>query len=154
MRINVISILMIAPGLLAQAGANCTQVGGAIITNFVDQTTTIGPASGDLKGGVGVTVLSTASGPNNSTVFHNQHRWVTESGETIMLAQADATAYPTPVPGVFAVVYNNGVQITGGTGRFAGSGGNLAIFGAVNLGQGQIVLRYQGEVCSKPVTGR
>ncbi len=153
MRIILLSILIIGPCLHAQGGANCKEVGGAILTDFVDQTTTLGTATGDLKGGLGVTVLSTASGPNNSTVFHNQHHWVTESGDTIMVAEADATAYPTPIAGVFATAYNNGVQITGGTGRFAGSSGVLAVFGAVNLSQGQVVLRYQGQVCFKPVPG-
>ncbi len=36
----------------------CRQVGGTISTNFLNPTTTFGSATGDLSGGVGVTVLS------------------------------------------------------------------------------------------------
>jgi hypothetical protein len=43
---------VIAPTLLAQGGANCKNVGGAVLTNFLDQTTTLGTA----------TVLSLSSG--------------------------------------------------------------------------------------------
>ena len=78
----------------------------------------------------------------------NHHHWVTESGDTVFFADADATAFPTSVQGLLAVSYTNGINVTGGTGRFAGATGQLAtVFGAVNLGQGQIVLRYQGQVC-------
>jgi len=150
MRLTLLTILMIAPRLFAQNGANCQQAGGAILTNFLDPSTTLGSATGDFKGGIAVTVLTAAPGPNGSTVFHNQHRWVTESGDTIALAEADATASPAQAGAVSAIVYVKGVQVTGGTGRFAGASGSLAIFGAIN-GEGQLVLRYQGQVCFKPV---
>lgn len=147
MRATMLLLLLIAPCLMAEDGARCKDVGGAVSTNFIDQTTTLGTATGDLGGGLGVDVLSVASGANGSTVFHNHHRWVTQSGDTISFADADATAYPTPIPGLYAASYNRGIQITGGTGRFAGASGTLAVFGAVNLSQGQIVLRYTGQVC-------
>jgi hypothetical protein len=58
-RQNMLKSLMIlvvmAPALLAQGGANCKVVGGAILTNFLDPSTTLGTATGDLKGGLGVT---------------------------------------------------------------------------------------------------
>ena len=130
-----------------EAVPHCRDVGGAILTNFLDQTTTLGTATGDLRGGLGVNVLSVAPGANGSTVFHNHHHWVTESGDAIFFADADATAFPSGVPGLFAASYINGINITGGTGRFAGTTGKLAVFGAVNLVQGEIVFRYQGQVC-------
>jgi hypothetical protein len=134
--------------------SRCRDVGGAILTNFVNQTTTLGTATGDLRGGLGVDVLSVAPGANGSTVFHNHHHWVTESGDTIFFADADATAFPTGVNGLFGASYIDGVKITGGTGRFASASGELAVFGAVNLNQGQIVLRYQGQVCSEAPDNR
>jgi len=149
-----ILILTIAPCLAAQGGARCREVGGTVLTNFVDQSDTLGTATGDLKGGLGVSVLSVTPQANGSVVFHNHHHWVTESGDTIFFADADATAFPTPVQGLFAASYINGVTITGGTGRFATASGKLAVFGAVNLSQGQIVLRYQGQVCFQPDDGR
>jgi len=40
-------------------------------------------ATGDLKGGLGVTVLSLSLGPGGTVLFHNHHHWVTEAGDTI-----------------------------------------------------------------------
>ena len=150
MRRILLSLLIVVPSLFAQNTPDCKQVGGAILTNFIDPTTTLGTATGDLRGGLGVSVLNVTQGPNGSAVFHNHHHWVTESGDTIFFADADAAAYPTPA-GIFGTKYTNGAQITGGTGRFAGASGNLAIYGAVDLAQGQIILRYSGQVCFKPV---
>jgi len=152
MRKTVLGVLVLAmaPCLFAQSGAVCRDVGGAILTNFVDQTTTLGTATGDLKGGLGVNVLSVTPQTGGSVVFHVHHHWVTEAGDTISLADADATAFPTPIQGLYAVDYLEGIRITDGTGRFHGATGTLHAVGAVNLGQGQIVLRYQGQVCFQP----
>jgi hypothetical protein len=59
-------------------------------------------------------------------------------------------AYPSGVPGLLAGIYPNGVNITGGTGRFAGAHGNIASWGAVDLNTGQIVLRYEGTIYFAP----
>ena len=40
----------------------CVQVGGGIVTNFLDITETLGTATGDLGGGLGVSVLSVTPG--------------------------------------------------------------------------------------------
>ena len=153
MRAALLSFLLIVPSLFAQGGANCHHVGGSILTNFIDQTHTLGSATGDLKGGLGVNILAPPSpGPNGSIVFHNHHQWVTESGETIVVADADATAFPTPAPGLLATSYLDGVTITGGTGRYAGASGKIAVFGAVDLGKQQLILRYEGQVCTRPVS--
>jgi hypothetical protein len=45
----------------------------------------------------------------------------------------------------------DGVTITGGTGRYAGASGKIAVFGAVDLGKQQLILRYEGQVCTRPV---
>jgi hypothetical protein len=143
---------VMAPALLAQGGANCKNVGGAVLTNFLDQATTLGTATGDLKGGLGVTVLSLSSGPGGTVLFHNHHHWVTEAGDTIFFNDADAIAYPTGIPGLYAVSYTNGVTLSGGTGRFAGATGKIASFGAVDLNKLQVILRYEGQICFPPVT--
>ena len=148
--------MTITASALAQSGANCESVGGAILTNFLDQTTTLGSATGDLKGGLGVTVIDPivqGSSPG-SLLFHNRHRWVTEAGDTIVFDDAFALAFPTGVPGLYAASYTNGVTITGGTGRFMGANGKLAVYGAVNQNNGHVILRYEGQVCFQPVTSR
>ena len=138
---------------------HCRQVGGGILTNFLDpsqclQTSgskaalcTDGTATGDLRGAIGVQVARISG-----NVFTNHHHWVTESGDTILLNPADATAYTTPDNNRFLGDYLAGVEITGGTGAFEGATGTVFAFGAVdlNLGQvtsGQVTLRYAGTVC-------
>jgi hypothetical protein len=143
--------LLIAPVLFARDDSSerrCRDVGGSISINFIDPTDTLGTATGDLGGGLGVHVLSVTAGPNGTTILHNHHHWVTVQGDTILFDDADATLFPTPISGLFAASYLKGVVIIGGTGRFANATGNLtSTYGAVDLPKGQVVLRYQGHVC-------
>lgn len=152
-----IAFLMMTTCLFAQDNeTDGRQVSGGIVTNFLNesgmvngshfQTETLGTATGDLKGALGVYVLNLQQA-NGVLMFHNHHHWVTEAGDTIFLADADAIGYPVPGnPGLFAGVYPKGVDIVGGTGRFAGAHGNIASWGAVDQNTGQIVLRYQGTI--------
>jgi hypothetical protein len=149
-----IAFLMMAPCLFAQGSEkNCKEVGGAVLTNFLPtpeqgtKGTTLGTATGDLRGGLGVDVLTIKPGPNGTTVYHVQHHWVTETGDTIFLKDAELTTFPTSISGLVALRYIDGVTITGGTGRFAEASGTLAVFGAIDLNHGQLILRYQGEIC-------
>jgi hypothetical protein len=138
----VLAMFMVVPCLVAE-DPHCKQVGGAISTNFLDASTTLGTATGDLKGGIGVSIASISDGP----VFHNQHQWVTESGDTLFLEEADAAGLPTADPSLLGIRYKNGVRITGGTGNFANARGSLAIWGAADMARREIVLRYEGQVC-------
>jgi hypothetical protein len=155
MRKICVALLIMASCLFAYGDeTNCKEVSGGIVTNFLSApavgSSTLGTATGDLRGGLGVIILGITNGPNGSLVFHVQHHWVTETGDTISLADAYATAYPSGVPGLFAAKYLNGVSITGGTGRFAGASGNIGSWGAVDTNTGQVVLRYQGTICFAP----
>lgn len=136
----------------------CRQVGGGILTNILDPSQclptsgssvnlcTDGPATGDLRGAVGVQVLGISG-----NVWQNQHHWVTESGDTIVLNPAYLTIYPTADNNRVLGDYLNGIEITGGTGAFEGATGELtSVFGAVDLSLGQVTLRYAGTVCFKP----
>jgi hypothetical protein len=159
MRKILLAYLIIVPCLFVYGGQGCQEVGGAVLTNFISPpnpaatsiTKTLGTATGDLKGGTGIEVISTTPGSNGIMTFHNRHLWVTESGETIFMADGDAPAIPIPgMNGLFFTRYINGVAITGGTGRFAGATGNLDIYGTIDLRDpehGIISLHYQGEIC-------
>jgi hypothetical protein len=145
--------------------ANCRHVGGGVLTNFLDPSQclptsgssanlcTDGTATGDLRGAVGVQVLAVNS---TGDVYHVRHHWVTESGDTIFLNDAYLTTYPTSDPSNRVLAdYRNGVEITGGTGAFAGAKGEISSgFGAVDLTLLQITLRYAGTVCFSEVEER
>lgn len=134
--------------LNAENPMKCHAVGGGITTNFVDAADTLGTATGDLAGGLGVHVMSQEAGPNGTIVITVQHHWVTDSGDTVSLDSATVTLFPTAVQGFYAASYLDGVALNGsGTGRFAGASGKIYGWGAANFATGQLVLRYSGRVC-------
>ena len=140
----------------AAGGVHCQDIGGGILTNFLDPSQcsptsgspvglcTDGAAIGDLRGAVGVQVLAV-----NGNVYHVHHHWVTDSGDTIFLSDAFSTLFPTLDPNPRDLGdYLNGIDIMGGTGRFDGATGHLSsVFGAADLKFGQVTLRYAGTVC-------
>ena len=135
----------------AAGGVHCQEVGGSILTNFLPAANcpesaqnlcTDGTATGDLKGAVGARILSISG-----NVFHVLHHWVTESGDTIFLNEADATNFTTSDPNHGLAVYLNGIMINGGTGRFEGATGTIFSFGAADLTLGNAIFRYSGTVC-------
>ena len=149
-----IAFLMMLPCLFAQGGQKCQDVGGAVLTNFLPEPGTItiypsgklvsftgialGTLTGDLKGGVVIYLLNSGG---------TQGNMVTESGDTIYVDEALATTGDT-IPGsaVSAAFFPKGLEITGGTGRFAGARGNLDIlFGASD--NDLFIFRYQGKIC-------
>jgi hypothetical protein len=149
---KVVSILAVLAVLVSGAAAqskkrqHCKPVGGMLMTNLgaVDQATTMGPATGDLKGAVGATILSTEVN-GNTLVFHVQHHWVTDAGDTLAFDPATATTTQVAT-GLYAVV-SYPVHLTGGTGRYAHVTGDFNNIGEADLNNGQIVLRYTGQIC-------
>jgi hypothetical protein len=139
--------LCATPGL----AKHCQDVGGGVLTNFLDSTHTEGTSTGDIRGAVGVAILGVSSGPNGTTVYHVQHHWVTDAGDTIFLNDAFLTAFPTSDPNRVLADYLDGVEFSGGTGRFEGATGRAFAFGAADLKLGQITLRYAGTVCFETV---
>src|SRR5215468_5577384 len=135
------SAMVLTMSALAQNPRRCKPAGGMLMTNLgaVDQATTMGPATGDLRGAVGATILSTeASG--NTLVLHVQHHWVTESGDTLSIDPAAATTTQVS-PGLYAVV-SYPVHLNGGTGKYAHATGHFTNIGEADLNTGHIVLRY------------
>jgi hypothetical protein len=147
--IRCFSVVLLAAIFATGAFAkDCSTVGGAILTNLggfgvIDGSpTTLGVATGDLKGALGVQILNASSDFTTITV---QHHWVTDNGETLALDQA--TAHGTFVaPGLLAIT-DYKVHLSGGSGSFANASGNLSAIGEVNFNTGQLVLRYSGKVC-------
>jgi hypothetical protein len=162
------ALLVMTPCLFALGNENnCKEVSGGVVTNFLTESgtvnfpnesnkqfvfTTLGTATGDLAGGIGVYIFSFT--PGNPAVANVHHHWVTEAGDTIFAQDATATAYQVgPFSGVYAVADDSYiVKIIGGTGRFAGATGILRIIGVLDTSQPdpskwRVVLRYQGTIC-------
>ena len=141
-------LFLVTSSAQSVSNTTCQDVGGGITTNFIDATDSLGSATGDLAGGLGVSVLGKASGPNGSIILHVHHHWVTVTGEILSLNDAHFTLFPTPVSGFYAGSYLNGIIVNGnGTGRYKGASGKTYGWGAADLNKGQVTLRYSGQVC-------
>jgi hypothetical protein len=111
----------------------------------IDQQTTMGVSTGDLKGAVSATIGSVTGNPDGTVSFVVQHHFVTDAGETILFNPA--TAVTLPVSSTRYAVLDYPVTINGGTGKYAHAIGQLNSIGAVDLGSGQTVFRYSGKLC-------
>ena len=125
----------------AAGDGRCRDIGGGVLTNFLDQTHAQGPLTGDLRGAVAVEVLGV-----NGTVYHISKQLVTDTGDTVNFSNTDLTTYATGVSGLVAA--EETINIIGGTGRFDGATGTLSFFGAIN--GSEVILRYDGTVCFRP----
>ena len=134
--------------LLGAAGRaqNCVPVSGTISTNFIDQTTTVGTATGDLAGGVSAVVQSVTPGPNGKITFSVVHRFVNAAGDHIISEPSEAVAIPSAESGVLSLTFA-GMELVGKTGSFEGATGSLKLFGGANLDRGEVVVRYRGQIC-------
>src|SRR5436309_180341 len=106
----------------ATGKSHCLTVGGSISTNVavVDANTTLGTATGDLKGAVAANILDISQVGTN-TLFSVEHHWVTESGETLVIDKTTATSTQV-APGLLAIT-DYPVHISSGTGKFTGATG-------------------------------
>ena len=116
-----IALLVMAPCLFAHGDQkNCKEVSGGIVTNFLTESgtvngqqfvfTTLGTATGDLRGGLGVYIFSITPGPNNSVVAKVHHHWVTDAGDTHICAGVTIafTVNPQPVNTSFPLIFSLG----------------------------------------------
>jgi hypothetical protein len=138
--------LIVSATSVFAAPKHCQSTSGSIITNFgvVDSNTTLGTATGDLKGAVAATVLSVTPNSDGTVSFSVQHHWVTEAGDTINIDPAVAVTMPLSQT-LFAVI-KYPVHISGGTGKFEGATGDLTSIGEADLVAGT-VFRYGGKIC-------
>jgi hypothetical protein len=130
---------------------SCQAAGGMLMTDLgaIDANTTMGVATGDLKGAVGATILNIDMENGGAiAIFTVQHHWVTEAGDLLFFDEAKATVQQ--VGGSQSTHYgvvSYPAHLKGGTGRFAGATGDLTNIGEVDLATGQLVFRYTGTLC-------
>jgi hypothetical protein len=130
------------------SGSHCVPVGGSVITNFGafanDPTTTLGPATGDLRGAVSGSLTGPPQTSGGHVIFQIQHHWVTETGDLLSFDPATATTLPLSQT-LFAII-TYPAHLKGGTGKFAGATGDINFIGEVDQNAGT-ALRYVGTVC-------
>ena len=145
---SFVSVSAVAMAQSDDSNVSCTHVGGALTTNIgaIAGVTNLGPVFGDLAGSVAATIL----GQNADGTFNVQHYWVTAAGDTLKLKVAVLTpTFPSSNKAVVAVPWGNyRSDIAGGTGKYANATGYIDYFGIADFGQGTLVLRYRGEVCT------
>ncbi len=110
MRKSWIALLVMVPCLFAYADENkCKQVSGGILTNFLTESgtvnfpnesgklfkfATLGTATGDLAGGIGVYIFSFTPAGSTAVASAMHHHWVIYAGDNHKnLADATAKAY-------------------------------------------------------------
>jgi hypothetical protein len=143
-----LSVLLLASSALATP-KHCAPVGGAFLTNvggFGDNTT-LGIISGDIRGAVGVQIVSITTAPDGTTTISVQHHLVTETGDTVYIDPAQAFTVPV-APGLFAITKYQ-IHISGGTGRFQGASGDISVIGEADFNTGHLIGRYTGQLCTQ-----
>ena len=80
---------------------------------------------------------------NGSLRFELAHTYTTGSGDTFTTTDR-VVAAPTNPPAEYLI--NNQVDVTGGTGQFAGASGFLRTHGTVNLQTGVVSVDYHGRI--------
>lgn len=148
--VMLLAALMLALPAFSQdktSTRQCGSVGGTMSTNLavVGKNTTLGTATGDLKGAVTATILSVNQNSDGTVSFTVQHHLVTEAGDTITFAHA--TAVTMPLSATRFAVLDYPVHINGGTGKFTNASADLNGMGEVDLASGQTVFRYSGKLC-------
>src|SRR6516225_8429187 len=140
----VVAVFAILVAISASAQArSCQSAGGMLMTDLgaVDANTTMGVATGDLKGAVGATILNIEPQNGGATlIFTVQHHWVTETGDLLFFDQAKATV--EQVGGSQSTRYGvvtYTAHLKGGTGRFAGATRDFTNMGEADLATGQLV---------------
>ena len=129
------------------AELKCHEVAGGITTNFVDSSDTLGSATGDLAGGLGVHVFNQQQGSGGTILLTVHHHWVTATGELVPRS-GDRDAVPNPCPRPLRRQLSGWSQPQRVRHRTLRRRiRQYLCLGAVDLGKGEVVLRYSGSVC-------
>src|SRR5215208_5563746 len=105
---SIVAVTLCLAGTRAAAQStsaqpHCTPVGGSVMTNFITPDTTLGTATGDLRGAVSASLLGVTPAADGTVVFSIQHHWTTDAGDTLEIAVAEAKAKEVAT-GLYAIL--------------------------------------------------
>lgn len=143
------------------AAARCFNVGGSVAAAFVGSSDMLHPLDGDaamIEGQTSGDVMSDAyawvdflSHPpadpswTGAIQIRMRHLYVDPNEEWKVWTEDEGVLAPLGA-GVYR--FNNRLQVKGGSGTFAGATGWLRSHGTVDFVANEIVLEYQGRLCS------
>ncbi len=124
----------------------CREIGGMALADAEDETHLVGALSGELGGGARAKITSqvkTATGIDMGM----EHYFLTDKGGAL-LTRDKATL--TAVPGKASTyMLEINYDVVEARGAYAGYEGQFKSFGLIDLGAGNVVLRYNGEICKQ-----
>lgn len=138
------AILAGAINLNALAADNqCMPIGGATIGEAIDETHLIATLSGSLA--AANARITNQKKTDTGLVLDMEHDFISDKGG---LLKTKDQAILTAVPGkdktyMAEITYN----VIDSKGAFAGYKGKFNSFGIIKLGEGQVIVRYSGELC-------
>jgi hypothetical protein len=147
---SFLATLVLAATAIGQSSTTnwkCQPIGGFISTNVggFGPNTTMGTAVGDLAGAVGVEILSITTGANGVVDVSVHHHWVTTTGDTLTIDQANLYGVYV-APGLLAVT-DYKVHLAGGTGRYQNTYGDINVIGEADFNAGHTALQFTGQLC-------
>lgn len=125
------------------SGDACQNIEGTDVAQFTGPTTAVGTLSGDLEGTFEAVIDEIRPGDDGS-LHLKAHRTITNSLGTINTSDHGVLSPESPL------LYraNGEYEFVSGTGAYANVSGWIRIHGDVNLATGQVLVRYEGRICS------
>lgn len=133
--------------LLSASAAACENLAGTVTASFVDGEAwdiegDLFDAGGDRIGAAFAWIDEVTPRGSGSVGLRMRHKYIIDGSE---LDTSDEGILAPAAPPVF--LFNNRLEVIGGTGTFDGATGFLRAHGTVDFGTGSIELAYHGRLC-------
>lgn len=121
----------------------CREIGGMGLAEAINETYLVAALSGDMTGAYAAILGQTKT--STGLVLDMEHYFINDSnGQLRTRDKATLTA----VPGKDQIyMLEIAYQVTDSRGTYEGYRGNFNSFGLIKLAKGEVILRYQGEIC-------
>jgi hypothetical protein len=133
--------------LLSRAASACENLAGTVTASFVDGEDwdiegDLFDAGGDRIGAAFAWIDEVTPRGGGALRLRMRHKYIIDGSE---LDTVDEGTLSPAAPPVF--LFNNRLEVSGGTGTFEGATGFLRAHGTVDFGTGSIALMYRGRLC-------